>query len=130
MFYLVKRNRFTDKHINDVYRQFGNIIDTASALGISYPTAVIWLKECGVKTKRQGYTAPSIAITGAQCRHARELLGMTRNEFCVKAGVGLTAIRTFELGQSIPRKETQSKIERLFDQYGVVFYDDGTFSVS
>lgn len=55
---------------------------------------------------------------------------MTRNEFCDKAGVGLTAIRTFELGQSIPRKETQSKIDMLFEQYGVVFNDDGTFLVS
>lgn len=126
----MKRNRFTNEQINAVYQQCGNITDTANALGVSYPTAARWLKECQIKTKRPGYTAPSIAITGAQCRHAREFLRMTRNEFCDKAGVGLTAIRTFELGQSIPRKETQSKIDMLFEQYGVVFNDDGTFLVS
>lgn len=122
-----KRPRFTDAQIRAAYRRAGNLSAMADALGISYPTAAAWASELGI-AKRQGYTAPSTAITGAQCRHAREYLGMTRDEFCAASGTGKTAIRTFELGRSTPRRETSEKVMKLFARYGIVFNIDGTFS--
>lgn len=82
----VKRDNFTDEQIREAYDQAGNLAGMAKVLGISYPTASAWTTELGIKKKRQGYTAPRVAITGAQCRHAREYLGMTRDDFCAASG--------------------------------------------
>lgn len=123
----LKRDNFTDEQIREAYDQAGNLAGMAKALGISYPTASAWTTELGIKKKRQGYTAPRVAITGAQCRHAREFLGMTRDDFCAASGTGKTAVRQFELGQSTPRRATLDKIMKLFDRYGIVFQSDGTF---
>lgn len=126
----VKRNGFTAEQIREAYDQAGNLADMAKSLGISYPTASAWTTELGIKKKRQGYTPPPAAISGAQCRHAREYLGMTRDDFCSASGTGKTAVRQFELGQSTPRRSTQDKIMRLFERYGIVFHSDGTFQES
>ncbi|AWX05546.1 DNA-binding protein (plasmid) [Enterobacter hormaechei] len=123
----VKLDNFTVDQIREAYDQAGNLSDMAKSLGISYATASAWTNQLGIKTKRQGYTAPRVAISGAQCRHAREYLGMTRDEFCAASSVGKTAVRQFELGQSTPRRATLDKIMKLFDRYGIVFQSDGTF---
>jgi DNA-binding transcriptional regulator YiaG len=123
----VKRDNFTDEQIREAYDQAGNLAGMAKVLGISYPTASAWTTELGIKKKRQGYTAPRVAITGAQCRHAREYLGMTRDDFCAASGTGKTAVRQFELGQSTPRRATLNKIMKLFDRYGIAFQSDATF---
>lgn len=121
-----KRNRFTDDQIMAAYSRAGNLEGMAESLGISYPTAAAWASELGI-AKRQGYTAPEVPITGAQCRHAREYLGMTRDDFCAASGTGKTAIRMFELGHSTPRRATLDKVMELFARYGIVFKADGTF---
>lgn len=123
----VKRDNFTDEQIREAYDQAGNLAGMAKVLGISYPTASAWTTELGIKKKRQGYTAPRVAITGAQCRHAREYLGMTRDDFCAASGTEKTAVRQFELGQSTPRRATLNKIMKLFDRYGIAFQSDATF---
>lgn len=123
----VKRDNFTDEQIREAYDQAGNLAGMAKVPGISYPTASAWTTELGIKKKRQGYTAPRVAITGAQCRHAREYLGMTRDDFCAASGTGKTAVRQFELGQSTPRRATLNKIMKLFDRYGIAFQSDATF---
>lgn len=123
----VKRDNFTDEQIREAYDQAGNLAGMAKVLGISYPTASAWTTELGIKKKRQGNTAPRVAITGAQCRHAREYLGMTRDDFCAASGTGKTAVRQFELGQSTPRRATLNKIMKLFDRYGIAFQSDATF---
>lgn len=123
----VKRDNFTDEQIREAYDQAGNLAGMAKVLGISYPTASAWTTELGIKKKRQGYTAPRVAITGAQCRHAREYLGMTRDDFCAASGTGKTAVRQFEPGQSTPRRATLNKIMKLFDRYGIAFQSDATF---
>lgn len=73
----IKRNDFTDTQLREAYEQAGNLSDMAKSLGISYPTAWDWAREIGIKTKRRGYTAPPVPISGAQCRYAREYLEMT-----------------------------------------------------
>lgn len=123
----IKRDNFTDEQIREAYKQAGNLTGMAKALGISYPTASAWTTKLGIKKKPQGYTAPPMAITGTQCRHAREYLGMTRDEFCAASGAGKTAIRKFELGQSTPRQASLKKVMALFERYGIVFHSDGTF---
>ncbi|WP_304526810.1 helix-turn-helix transcriptional regulator [Halomonas sp. I5-271120] len=123
----IKRNDFTDTQLREAYEQAGNLSDMAKSLGISYPTAWDWAREIGIKTKRRGYTAPPVPISGAQCRYAREYLEMTRDDFCEACGSGKTAIRKFELGQSTPRRSTLEKIMTLFQRYGIVFAPDGTF---
>lgn len=123
----LKRDNFTDEQIREAYDQAGNLAGMAKTLGISYPTASAWTTELGIKKKRQGYTSPRVAITGAQCRHAREFLGMTRDDFCAASDTGKTALRRFELSQSTPRRATLDKIMKLFDRYGIVFQSDGTF---
>lgn len=125
-----KRDDFTDSQIRDAYDQAGSLAGLAKALGVSYPTSYSWASALGIKKKRQGYTAPNHPITGAQCRHAREYLGMTRDEFCYASGVGKTALRQFELGNSFPRRGTMEKIIALFQRNQVVFLPDGTFSKS
>nr|WP_269809272.1 helix-turn-helix domain-containing protein [Enterovibrio nigricans] len=61
-------------------------------------------------TKRPvGYNAPALSITGLQCRHAREYLGLTRDDFCDKSGVGKTTLREFENGKSLIRRETEAR---------------------
>lgn len=124
----VKRDNFTAEQVRAAYDQAGNLTDMAKALGISYPTASAWTTELGIKKKRQGYTAPQSTITGAQCRHAREYLGMTRDDFCAASSAGKTAVRQFELGKSTPRRDTMTKIMRLFERYGIHFNGDGTFN--
>lgn len=123
-----KRDSFTAEQIQKTYDQAGSLNGLAKALGVSYPTASAWTTELGINKKRRGYTAPNHPITGAQCRHAREYLGMTRDGFCDAAGVGKTALRQFELGNSFPRRGTMEKIMALFLRNQVVFHPDGTFS--
>ncbi|WP_244556727.1 helix-turn-helix domain-containing protein [Enterovibrio nigricans] len=78
-------------------------------------------------TKRPvGYNAPALSITGLQCRHAREYLGLTRDDFCDKSGVGKTTLREFENGKSLIRRETEAKILARFCSYGISF-ESGLF---
>lgn len=77
---------------------------------------------------QQGYNNPSHSFSNLQCRHAREFLKMTRDEFCELAKVSKTALREFELGKANIRKGTANKILNSFKELGVSFNTDGTFS--
>lgn len=122
-----KRTDFTDKQIRDAYLKANSLRDLAEALNVSYPTAVTWAQELGFAERRQGYNPPKLPITGLQCRHAREYLCMTRDQFCERSGVGKTALREFELGNKLVREASMSKILSLFELYNIEFKEDGTF---
>lgn len=122
-----KRHRFTEREIEDAYRKKGTVAGAAKLLGVSYATASKMLSSPKFKTKRQGYNAPTLPISGNQCRHAREFLGLTRDEFCQLCGVGKTSLREFELGRKLMRKNNIGLVMALFDQYGISFAEDGTF---
>lgn len=124
---LSKRCQFTDAEIKAAYTQAGSLTGMAELLDITYPTAATWAHELGFKLKSQGYNKPYHDITGMQCRHAREYLGLTRDIFCGESGVSKTAIREFELGHSTLRKNNMEKVMELFKRYKITFNSDGTF---
>lgn len=121
-------NYITDEEIIKAYQEEGTL-QLASRLGISYPTAVSWTTDIGIKLNRQGYNSPSHDFTNLQCRHAREFLKMTRDDFCSLSKVTKTAPkRGFELGKANIRRETANKILAAFEVMGIRFNADGTFS--
>lgn len=121
-------NYITDEEIIKAYQEEGTLHKLASRLGISYPTAVSWTTDIGIKLNRQGYNSPSHDFTNLQCRHAREFLKMTRDDFCSLSKVSKTALREFELGKANIRRETANKILAAFEVMGIRFNADGTFS--
>mgnify|MGYP003624810679 CR=1 FL=1 len=124
---ITKRSQFTDNEIKQAYEKTGSLSGMAARLNITYPTAATWAHELGLTLKKQGYNKPSLKITGLQCRHAREYLGLTRDIFCTESKVSKTAIREFELGNSTLRKGNMDKVMGLFKRYRVTFNSDGTF---
>ena len=63
-------------------------------------------------------------ITGAQCRAARRLLGLSLEGFAHVAGVGFQAIGAFERGETVPRPETLAAIVGALEAAGVEFTDE------
>ncbi|MGL6551659.1 hypothetical protein ACSZN3_22775 [Aeromonas hydrophila] len=124
-----KRKKYTEAELMASYQQTGSLRGMAELLAISYPTAVAWAAASGLPIKRQGYTPPIYDLTGAQCRHARECLGLTRNDFLKIARVSLTCLREFELSKSIPRRAQMDMIINAFDYLGVCFSPDGLFEI-
>lgn len=122
------RSTFTCKAVKEGYSETGNVYGLAKKLNVSYATALTLAHDCGVELKRPGYTKPEIDITGKQCRHAREYLGLTRDQFCKRAGIGKTALRQFELGKSTVRKSTLEKIMKLYEEFNIEFNDVAVFS--
>lgn len=122
-----KRKSVSDIEITDAYNVTGSLLGMAERLGVTYPTAIKWAEEVGLKLKNPGYTKPIFSVTGAQCRHAREYLDLTRDEFCHESQVSKTVLREFEFGRTTPRHETYEKIMTLFDPYKIKFHNDGTF---
>ena len=64
------------------------------------------------------------AITPAQCRAARGLLGWNQKELAEKAGISAVAVNQFETGISEPRRSTLDVVRRAFEGAGVVFIDE------
>lgn len=125
-----KREKYTETELMAAYQQAGNLHGMADLLAISYPTAVAWAASAGLPIKRQGYTRPTYDVTGLQCRHARECLGLTRAEFRVISGVSLTCLREFELSKSTPRRAQMDKILDTFQMLGVAFLPGGLFEIA
>ena len=121
-------NYITDEEIIKAYQEEGTLHKLASRLGISYPTAVSWTTDIGIKLNRQGYNSPSHDFTKLQWRHAKEKIKMTRDDFCSLSKVSKTALREFELGKANIRRETANKILAAFEVMGIRFNADGTFS--
>lgn len=115
------------EEILKAYHEEGTLKKLADKLGVSYPTAVRWTTDLGVKINQQGYNSPSHSFSNKQCRHAREFLKMTRDEFCALSKVSKTALREFELGKANIRKGTAKKILNSFGVLGISFNQDGTF---
>lgn len=113
--------------VHEAYAATGNLNAMARVLGVSYPTAQAWANAVGVTLKRQGYTPPVLSVTGLQCRHAREFIGMTRDKLCAEAKISKTALMNFELGKAMIRRSTLMKLQATFDRHRIVFMSDGTF---
>ena len=65
-------------------------------------------------------------ITGAQCRAARHLLGLSLERFTPVAGVRFQVIGAFERGKSVQRPETLAAVVGALVAAGVEFTDVST----
>jgi ribosome-binding protein aMBF1 (putative translation factor) len=64
-------------------------------------------------------------ISAAQVIAARELLGWTRGQLARQAKVGVTTVRTFEVGGAwIPRESLIAAMQRALEAAGVEFTED------
>jgi transcriptional regulator with XRE-family HTH domain len=72
----------------------------------------------------QGMSPSATAITPAQCRAARGLLGWNQKELAEKAGISAVAVNQFETGISEPRRSTLDVVRRAFERAGLLFIDE------
>lgn len=62
-------------------------------------------------------------LTPATCRAARGLLDWSQQDLADRAGVGITAVRTFERGKSSPMAQNLAALARSIEAGGVEFID-------
>lgn len=71
-----------------------------------------------------------MTITAAQIRAARGLLGWTQDKLAAEATVGVSTIRNFEAGRSVPIVNNLVAIQRALEVAGVEFIEGGARLVS
>jgi transcriptional regulator with XRE-family HTH domain len=66
-----------------------------------------------------------LVLTGEQCRDARALLRMPREDLARKAHLYLATVEAFENGTKSTSFPTRSKLRGALESAGVAFTDDG-----
>jgi transcriptional regulator with XRE-family HTH domain len=80
--------------------------------------------------KKPGFAAPDKAggdaiLTKEQCRAARGLVGRSQIELASDTGVGIGALRLFEVGKRFLSEANLREMRKSFEKAGVVFIDRG-----
>ena len=64
------------------------------------------------------------AISAAQCKGARAMLGLSRNKLATLAKVGVRTLVDFERGARQPFDRTLADVQRALEAAGIIFTEE------
>lgn len=89
--------------------------------GIVFPKLVALLRALSILTRQRDIMENIAAVSNAQIKAARELLGLTQTDLAAAAGLSLRTIATIEAGRGNPQLETVHSLLGALSKRGIRF---------